>query len=332
MKISVLGSGTWGTALARMLSKNGHDVTLWSALPAEIERLSETHTHPNLPGMILPEEIRLTAGLETAVRGSELLLFAVPSVFIRATAARAAVFASPEQYVVCVAKGLEKDSFLVMTDVILEEFAPHVTLRHPPVALSGPTHAEEVAADLPTTIVAASEDPETARLVQLTFSNDVMRVYTNSDVRGVELCGALKNIIALAAGVCDGAGGGDNAKAAIITRGAAEIARLGRAMGCDERTFYGLAGIGDLIVTATSRHSRNNRAGRLIGTGLSAAEAVKEVGMVVEGLNALPAAVGLARRLNVEMPITFAVQELVDGKASPSEMMLRLMRREYKEE
>ena len=259
MRIGVLGVGTWGVALARMLSNAGHDVMIWSALEQEIDQLRATHTHPNLPGMEIPEAIAYTKSIETICDGKEILLFAVPSPFVRATARKAAPFVKDSQIIVDVAKGIEADTLMTMTQIIADELKnPAVKL----VALSGPTHAEEVAKDMPTTIVSACEDAAAANLVQEVFTTGCMRVYTNDDVHGVELCGALKNVIALASGIATGLGCGDNARAALITRGIAEIARLGSAMGCNAQTFLGLAGIGDLIVTATSVHSRNNRCGK----------------------------------------------------------------------
>ncbi len=324
--IGILGAGTWGTALARMLTENRNEVTLWSALPAELETLRKTRRHPKLPDAVLPETLRYSADIAEACR-ADVVVFAVPSVYIRSVAESAKPFIKPNVVIVSVAKGIEKDTYLTMTEIIED-----VLGKRRIVALSGPTHAEEVGIGLPTAIVSASDDREAAAYVQRVFSNTYFRTYTNTDIRGVELCGALKNVIALAAGVGDGIGYGDNAKAALITRGMAEIARLGTAMGCDPKTFYGLAGIGDLIVTATSRHSRNNRCGYLLGKGLPADLAVKEVGMVVEGLNALPAALGLAERYGVEMPITRAVGELVYGGGDPKEIVGQLMLREYKNE
>ena len=291
--------------------------------------LQKTREHPRLPGVILPEELAVTGQLQEACAQQELVVFAVPSVFIRATARQARAWLGTEPLLVSVAKGIEAGSFLTMTEIIAEELGADPRRL---TALSGPTHAEEVSRDLPSAIVCAGQDMATAMQVQAVFSNAVLRAYTNPDVRGVELCGALKNIIALAAGISDGIGFGDNAKAAIITRGMAEIARLGRAMGCEEHTFYGLAGIGDLIVTATSRHSRNNRAGYLIGCGKSAEDAVREVGMVVEGLNALPAAMGLSARYGIELPIIFAVNEIVQHDGDRRELVHRLMTRQYKRE
>ncbi len=328
-RIGVLGAGTWGMALARLLHRNGHEVTVWSALPEEIENLTRCRVHPNLPGMDIPEEIVFTADIGKACRGMDILLFAVPSVFVRATAGKAAPFLPDGQVIVDVAKGIEPDTLLTMTEVIRDEVCrdgqhDHVKL----VALSGPTHAEEVALDMPTSIVSACTDMEVAEMVQDVFMNSCMRTYTNADVLGVEICGALKNIVALAAGISTGLGYGDNAKAALITRGMAEITRLGLAMGCSEQTFSGLAGIGDLIVTATSAHSRNNRCGLLLGQGMKAEDAIREVGMVVEGVHALPAALQLAERFGVDMPIVTGVNAVVRGEISPAEMSLALMTRD----
>ena len=327
--IGVLGAGTWGMALARMLCNSGHQVTVWSAIEQEIEEFSATRRHPNLPGMVIPDGIIFTKQIEEVCRQKDVLLFAVPSVFVRTTARNAAPYIPEGQIIVDVAKGIEADTLFTMTQIIADELKQASVKL---VALSGPTHAEEVAKDMPTTIVSASGDLEAARQVQEIFSNTCMRVYTNDDVEGVELCGAMKNVIALAAGVAAGLGYGDNTKAALITRGMAEIARLGTAMGCKEQTFGGLAGIGDLIVTATSQHSRNNRCGMLLGQGLSTAEAVKKVGMVVEGLNALPAAMRLKERYQVEMPIVEAVDALVNKGATPEETVRMLMDRNQKHE
>ncbi|MCD8211552.1 MAG: NAD(P)-dependent glycerol-3-phosphate dehydrogenase [Oscillospiraceae bacterium] len=332
-EIGVLGAGTWALALAEMLQETGHQVTLWSALEEEIDELEETRVNPKLPELDLSPEIILTKDLGVLCAEKDVLLFAVPSVFVRSTAAAAADYVPDGQVIVDAAKGIEAGTLYTLTEVIRSELdqaggREHVRL----VALSGPTHAEEVALGIPSTIVSACADLETAQLVQDIFMNDRMRVYTNDDVKGVELCGALKNVIALAAGISDGLGYGDNTKAALITRGMAEIARLGRAMGCRERTFYGLAGIGDLIVTATSGHSRNNRAGFLIGQGNTAEEAARQVGMVVEGLNALPAAVELARRYRVDMPIVSAVDSVVKGESEPVQIVAELMGREKKAE
>ncbi len=330
-KIVMLGAGTWGIALARMLSDTNHSVTVWSALPDEIAVLSSERIHPKLPEMKIPDAVRFTADISVC-DSADIVVFAVPSVFVRSTARLASPHIRPGQVIADVAKGLEPDTFYTMTEVIDEELKNADVTGIPVVALSGPTHAEEVAIDLPTTIVAASIDYAAAERIQSVFSSSFLRVYTNSDIRGVELCGALKNIIALAAGISDGLGYGDNAKAALITRGMAEIARLGISIGCNERTFYGLAGVGDLIVTATSRHSRNNRAGNLIGRGYSPDDAVKEVGMVVEGINAIPAAVAFAKQKHIETPIISAVDAVVNHGADPLEAVNSLLGRDPKDE
>ncbi|MBQ8600916.1 MAG: NAD(P)-dependent glycerol-3-phosphate dehydrogenase [Clostridia bacterium] len=327
-KIAILGAGTWGLALARQLSLGGNQVTVWSALEEEINLLNSTKVHPNLPKMQIPTAIQFTKSLEDACMEKEILLFAVPSVYVRSTAAKVRPFAKEGQIIVNVAKGIEAETLMSMTQIIEQELEKVL----PMVALSGPTHAEEVALDLPTAIVSASEDLSAAKQVQSLFADTCMRVYTNQDIAGVELCGAMKNIIALAAGISAGLHYGDNTKAALITRGMAEITRLGLAMGCQEQTFSGLAGIGDLIVTATSTHSRNNRAGFLIGQGYSPKEAIKEIGMVVEGINALPAAVKLAEHHQVEMPIISAIDAVVRHGADPAETVRRLMERDQKAE
>ena len=333
MRIGVIGAGTWGVALARMLTNSGNDVTVWSAIGEEIDELGSTRRHRNLPGAVIPEATKFTKELKEAAEDAEIILLAVPSVYVRSTVARLAPMITCKQIIVNVAKGIEAGTLYTMTEVIRDElkkygFPDGIKL----IALSGPTHAEEVARDLPTTIVSASEDEAAARTVQEVFSNTCMRVYTHNDVAGVEISGAFKNIIALATGISVGLGFGDNTKAALITRGIAEIARLGVRMGCREQTFAGLAGIGDLIVTATSEHSRNNRCGKLIGSGVKPDDAVKQIGMVVEGINALPAAVELAKKYGVEMPITKTAYDIIFCGKEPKSAVLELMQREKKAE
>ncbi len=332
MNIGILGAGTWGSALAVMLNKNGHNVTVWSAIKEEIDILSSTRKHKNLPDMVIPDDLVFTGDIGCACKDKDVIVFAVPSVYVRKTAEAAKEYIGNNQIIADVAKGIEADTLYTMTRVILDVVDKDGSKGVKAVALSGPTHAEEVAVGLPTAIISASPDMDAAKFIQSVFGNENMRVYTNSDILGVELCGARKNIIALAAGISKGLGNGDNAGAAIITRGMAEITRLGIAMGCDKNTFYGLAGIGDLIVTATSVHSRNNRAGRLIGEGMSPKDAVAAVGMVVEGINALGAAVKLAEKYNVQMPITFGVNNIINNGADPAETVCELMCREMKQE
>ena len=327
MKIGVLGAGTWGVALARMLCNAGNSVTVWSAIEKEIDNLLATGRHPNFFDVDLPKQIVYTKDIREACSGMDILVFAVPSPFVRVTTRKAAPYIVDGQIIVNVAKGIEAETLYTMTEIISDE------LRNPTVklvALSGPTHAEEVIKDLPTAITSASNDAEAAATVQKVFTIGCMRVYTNDDIRGVELCGALKNVIALASGIATGLGCGDNAKAALITRGIAEISRLGIAMGCKEQTFGGLAGIGDLIVTATSMHSRNNRCGMLIGQGVAVDKAVEQVGMVVEGINALPSAIRLAQKYAVEMPIVETVDAICNGRVAVSKAIQMLMSRELK--
>ena len=324
MRIGIIGAGTWGMALARMLSNSGHGVRVWSPHPEAIDRLETTRTQKNLPDMIIPEAVKFTKLMEEVCRDKDLLVFAVPSVFVRSAARLANAFIHDGQIIVDVAKGIEAETLMTLSEVIRDEVKAEVKV----VALSGPTHAEEVARDLPGAIVSACEDLNVAEKVQDVSMNSCLRVYTNTDVKGVELCGAMKNIIALAAGMSAGLGYGDNAKAALITRGLAEIARLGEKLGCARDTFAGLAGMGDLIVTATSMHSRNNRCGYLIGQGYETAAAVKRVGMVVEGINALPAAIAYADKYNVDMPIVRAVDAIVNHNADPRTEVARLMGRD----
>ncbi len=332
MKIGVLGAGTWGMALARMLANDDKEVMVWSAIEKEIDDMSATRTHKNLPGMVIPESIVFTKKIEDVCKDKDILLFAVPSVYVRGTARNAAPYIEDGQIIVDVAKGIEPGTLFTMSQVIEDELNDGKHEHVKVVALSGPTHAEEVAKDLPTTIVSACKDKDAAKAVQDIFTNTCMRVYTNEDVLGIELCGALKNIIALAAGISAGLGYGDNAKAAIITRGMVEMTRLGLKMGARQETFAGLAGIGDLIVTATSMHSRNNRCGMLIGQGVKPKEAVKQVGMVVEGVNALPAAMALIEKYQVEMPITAMVDAIVNEKVDPLSAVGALMSRDKKNE
>ena len=326
--IGVLGAGTWGTALARMLAVNGHNVTMWSALPQELIELKNTRKHKNLPGCTLPESIAYTPDIHEICQGRDILLFAVPSPYVRTTARACLPHLAPFQVIVDVAKGIEAGSLMAMSQVIQSEVDSQPGLQGVRVAaLSGPTHAEEVALDLPTAIVASSEDMAAAEKAQDIFMNPNFRVYTNNDVIGVELGGAVKNIIALGCGIACGLGYGDNARAALITRGAAEISRLAPVCGGSAGTIAGLAGIGDLIVTCTSVHSRNFRAGVLMGQGKTSEQAVAEVGMVVEGLNALPGVKALAAKYHVEMPIVNMVDAIVSGHVPVRDAVDKLMGR-----
>ena len=320
--IGVIGAGTWGTALAVLLHNNGHETAVWSALPEEIEEMKQTRCHKNLPEITIPEEIFLTADLETAMEEKDVLIMAVPSVFVRSTAARMKPFLKKGQLVVDVAKGIEERTLKTLSQVIEEELPDAET-----AILSGPSHAEEVSRGLPTTCVVGAHRRETAEYLQSVFMSPVFRVYTSPDMVGIEVGAALKNVIALAAGIADGLGYGDNTKAALITRGIAEITRLGMKMGGKEQTFVGLSGIGDLIVTCASMHSRNRRAGILIGKGYTMDEAMKEVQMVVEGVYSAKAAKALAEAYGEEMPIVDQInQVLFEGKPAKDavgDLMLR---------
>jgi len=322
MKISIIGTGTWGTALGVLLSDNGNDVTMWSAIPSEIETLSKTHQHPSLPDCDIPDKIRFTGDLEEAVKGAEVLVLAVPSIFVREVAAKMRQYYSVGQIIVIVSKGIEETTLKTLDEQVQEEI-PGATVA----VLSGPSHAEEVARRLPTTCVIGCRDKAIAEKIKPAFISPVFRVYTSDDVKAIELGGALKNVIALAAGMADGLGYGDNTKAALITRGISEIGRLGIRMGGKPETFYGLTGIGDLIVTCASMHSRNRRAGILIGQGKSMKEAMDEVHMVVEGVYSAKAARALAKKYDVDMPIVEQVNLILfegkDPKTAVDELMTR---------
>ena len=327
-KVSVIGAGSWGTALSLLLCNNGHEVTLWSIIEEETAMLNACHEHKDkLPGVKLPEEMRITTDLESSVRGAELMVLAVPSPFIRSTAHSMAPFVEDGQIIVNVAKGIEESTLMTLTDIIEEEI-PNCRAA----VLSGPSHAEEVGRGLPTTVVAGARDRETAEFIQNVFMNQVFRVYTSPDMLGIELGGALKNVIALAAGIADGLGYGDNTKAALMTRGMAEMQRLGMAMGGKAETFSGLSGIGDLIVTCTSMHSRNRRAGILLGQGKSLAETLETVQMVVEGVNTVQAACHMAEKYGVSMPITEAINAVLFHGKNVEDAVLELMTRDGKAE
>lgn len=327
-RIGILGGGGWAIALAILLHENGNEVTIWSKLESEVELLKKDRENRRcLPGVVLPEAVNVTARLQEAVEGSSIIIMAVASRYVRSTAALLKDFLKEDQIIVNVAKGIEEETLLPMTQVISSELPGAVT-----AVLSGPSHAEEVARHLPTTCVAGAKDSETAKYLAKVFSNDVFRVYSSTDMLGIELGGSLKNVIALAAGIADGLGYGDNTKAALITRGIAEITRLGVAMGGQFETFCGLSGIGDLIVTCASMHSRNRRAGILIGQGASPDDAMKEVNMVVEGVYSARAAKLLAEKYQVEMPIVEQVNEVLFCGRDPREAVATLMLRDQKNE
>ncbi len=323
MKITVMGAGTWGMGLAILLANNGNEVTVWSAVPAEIDMLQTTRAHKNLPGAVIPDSVKFTKDLEEATREPELIVMAVASVFTRRTAKLVSPYIREGQVIVNVAKGIEEETLAVLTQQISEEIPQAVV-----AVLSGPSHAEEVSRGIPTSVVIAAEKKETAEWLQEIFMSPVFRVYISPDILGIELGGALKNVIALAAGIADGLGYGDNTKAALITRGMAEIARLGLAMGARSETLYGLSGIGDLIVTCASMHSRNRRAGILIGQGRTMQQAMEEVNQVVEGVYSTKAARALALKYGVNMPITEAIYQVLFADLPAKDAVNKLLLRD----
>ncbi len=324
--ISMIGAGSWGIALAVLLYKNGHRVTVWSAIEAEIRMLQKEHEYKDkLPGVKLPEDMEFTTDLEQAVKGADVLVLAVPSPYTRSTSHNMASYVEEGQLIVNVAKGIEEKTLLTLSQIIEEEI-PQAKVA----VLSGPSHAKEVGRGIPTTIVVGAKEKAVAEYLQNIFMNEVFRVYISPDVLGIELGAALKNVVALAAGIADGLGYGDNTKAALITRGITEIARLGVAMGGSFETFCGLTGIGDLIVTCASMHSRNRRAGILIGQGYTMKQAMDEVKMVVEGVYSAKAAMGLAKKYDVQLPIIEQVNAVLFEGQLADEAVKNLMLRDKK--
>ncbi len=327
-KIGVIGAGSWGIALALLLHKNGHEVTVWSIMEDEIEMLRTKREHVDkLPNITLPEDLIFTSTLEEAIADQEVLVMAVPSVFTRSTAHSMKSFVKEGQIIVNVAKGIEETTLMTLSDIIEEEI-PQATVT----VLSGPSHAEEVGRGIPTTIVVGAPTKVVAEKIQTIFMNEVFRVYISPDILGIELGAALKNVVALAAGIADGLGYGDNTKAALITRGIAEIGRLGIAMGCQFETFCGLSGIGDLIVTCASVHSRNRKAGMLMGQGYTMEQAMDEVKMIVEGVYSAKAAVKLAHKYEIQMPIIEQVNAVLFEGKKADEAVKELMLRDKKDE
>ena len=329
-KVAVLVAGSWGTALASVLAENGHAVQLWSRDEKQVDEINSLHTNSKyLPEVKLNTNIKAFVSLQDAVLDAELVLIVAPSKAMREVAKQLAPFVTSEMVVVHATKGFEAETLAAMSTVITEEIP---SLQDRIVVLSGPSHAEEVIRKCPTTIVVASKSNHAAEFAQDLFINNYFRVYTNADIVGVEIAGALKNIIALGAGLSDGLGYGDNAKAALMTRGLAEIARLGTAMGADPLTFAGLAGVGDLIVTCTSKHSRNWRAGYALGQGKNVQQVLDEMGMVVEGVRTTQAAHLLAQKYHVEMPITSQLYALLFEGKTGKQIVENLMGRSRTQE
>lgn len=329
--VSVIGTGSWGTALANVLADNGHNCMMWGKTETTINELNEHHTnHKYLPDAQLNKNLKATTDLKQAVLHADILILAVPTKAIRSVTAQINEVSDTPKIIVHVSKGIEPITFKRISEMIEEEM--DATLLKGVGVLSGPSHAEEVAVKQPTTVAVASKDISVARITQDLFMNEYFRVYTNDDLIGVEIGGALKNIIALAAGITDGLGYGDNAKAALMTRGLAEITRLGTKMGADPMTFLGLAGIGDLIVTCTSVHSRNWKCGNMLGKGATLDEALAQMGMVVEGVRTTEAAYEMSKAFNVEMPITTALYKLLFEGLDVNTGVMELMSREKKNE
>lgn len=325
MKTAVVGSGAWGTALAMHLCRNGHDVTMWTFETELIEGMVKDRKNPRLPNAVLPEELKIS-GDYSCVAGCSLVVMASPSFPIRSVCRGVAPYLSEDAVMVSVTKGLEQGTQKRMSQVVAEE------TRRPVVVLTGPSHAEEVALNIPTGLLSACEDKALAEFVQDVFMSDSLRVYTSPDPVGAELGAALKNVIALCAGVTDGLGCGDNTKAMLMTRGLTEIARLGCSLGAHKETFAGLSGVGDLIVTCTSMHSRNRRAGILIGQGKPVQQAMQEVGAVVEGYYAAKSAWELGQKQGIDMPITEATYRVLYENADVKDSFYALLTRQRKAE
>ena len=326
--VGIMGAGSWGTALALLLHKNGHQVTVWSISEEEVEMLSTKREHESkLPGVRIPDDMEFTSDLAKAVKDKDFIVMAVPSPFTRSTARSMSPYIPEGQIIVDVAKGIEEDTLMTLSQQIEQEI-PQADVA----VLSGPSHAEEVGRGIPTSVVIGAKTKKTAEYLQSMFMNEVFRVYTSPDILGMELGGSLKNVIALAAGIADGLGYGDNTKAALITRGIAEIARLGVEAGGALESFTGLTGIGDLIVTCASVHSRNRKAGYLIGQGMSMQEAMDEVKMVVEGVYSTKAAVKMGKKYGVSTPIIEEVNKVLFEGKNPGEAVRDLMLRDSKPE
>jgi glycerol-3-phosphate dehydrogenase (NAD(P)+) len=329
IKISVLGTGSWGSAIGDLLNQNGHEVIMWQRDAEKVKAMEVDRKHPFFVDLTFSDEVKFTTDLDSAIKGSQLLVVAVPSHSVRELVSRAVEFIEDNVIIVNITKGLELDTLLTMSSVISEEtVGKNVSI----VSLYGPSHAEEVVRKIPTTLVAASTEENASKKVQYIFSSRVLRVYTNSDILGLELGGSIKNVIAIAAGICDGIGFGDNTKAAILTRGIAEMTRLGVALGAQEKTFAGLSGIGDLFVTCSSKHSRNRYVGEEIGKGRKIDEILSEMKMVAEGVKTAKSVFQLCQKHNVDMPISCAVYNVLYNNKDPLESVSELMNRDLRSE
>lgn len=330
--VLILGAGTWGVAIAKLLSNNGHKVTCWARNENLINELKEKHLHPKLPKVVLNEDIIFTNKFENLFEDKDVIVYAVPSTGFREVVHNSIKHIDDKKYLVSLTKGMEDKTLFTMSEIIYDELKEEGIVNEKVVVLSGPTHAEEVVRELPSMIVSASSNISSAEYIQDMFMNEYFRVYTNSDVKGVEICAAFKNVIALASGIVAGLGYGDNMKAALITRGLAEMIRVGEVVGCKKDTFYGLAGVGDMIVTATSTKSRNYNCGKLLGEGYKAKDAIARIGMVVEGINFLPKAMSIKNKYNLDLPITNGVNDIVYNNMDAKYIATLLMTRSKKAE
>ena len=330
--VLVLGAGTWGSVIANLLVHNGHKVTCWARNENLINELKNAHTHSKLKNVKFDEKINFTTRFDDSFKDKEVIIYGVPSNAFREVAHRSINYINKDHYLVSLTKGMEENTLYTMSEILEDELKKENIVNNKIIALSGPTHAEEVGKNFPSMIVSASSNIDAAKYIQDLFMNENFRVYTNTDIKGVEICAAFKNIIALASGIVSGLGYGDNLKAAIITRGLAEMIRVGDAVGCNKDTFYGLAGVGDMIVTAISNNSRNYNCGKLLGEGFKTKEAVEKIGMVVEGINFLPKAMALKEKYNIELPITSGVYDIIYNDMDAKDITTLLMTRSKKAE
>ena len=332
IKIGIIGAGTWGLAIANLLAFNNHIVTVYARSSIQVDSLAKKRKHEKLPGMKLDKSILFTSNLNEAASSKDIIVIAVPSTAFREVTNSILKHINGNEYLITVTKGMEDKTLYTMSEIIEDELKKAKIKCNRIVALSGPTHAEEVSINMPSMAVSASKSLKAAKFIQDIFMNSNFRVYTNSDIKGVEICAAFKNVIGLASGMLAGIGFGDNIKAALITRGLAEMVRAGKALGCKKDTFYGLAGLGDMIVTATSMHSRNYRCGVLIGKGIDSNKAIKDIGMVVEGVNFLPKAMKIKSKYKLDLPITTAMYEIIYNGKRVKDMLNLLMLRSKKSE
>lgn len=331
-KVLVLGAGTWGAVIANLLAINGHTVNCWARNENLIKELKDSHTHSKLPSVVFSDKINFTTDFANSFNDTNVIIYAIPSIAFREVAHNSVEYINSSHYLVSLTKGMEDNTLYTMSEVLKDELKIANITNDKIVSLSGPTHAEEVGKNLPSMIVSASANMDAAKYIQDLFMNENFRVYTNNDIKGVEICAAFKNVIALASGIVSGLGYGDNLKAALITRGLAEMTRVGDAIGCNKDTFYGLAGVGDMIVTATSTNSRNYNCGKFLGEGYETKEAVEKIGMVVEGINFLPKAIKIMNKYNLDLPITNGVNEVVYKGMDAKYITTLLMKRSKKAE